>query len=97
VTGHQSCRWPDIRRDALHLTYAHAFLDPVAASREADLMTASITRLDSFDKVLAQAYGLSGKRFVFNAWPATRLGNEPPDGEHWSWDGFERAILGALA
>ncbi len=59
-------------------------------------MKASIERLTRFDNVLANAYGLDGPCLIFNAWPAARVGNEPPLGEYWVYNDFKSALLGLL-
>lgn len=78
------------------LNLATAFLEPVQADKGRDLASASIERLRCFHTALRRSYGLDGTSFVFNAWPPARAGNEPPEGEFWTWKAFEDAVAAAV-
>ncbi|GBD41510.1 CRISPR system Cascade subunit CasC [bacterium HR39] len=78
------------------LNLATAFLEPVRADEDRDLASASIERLRCFHTALRRSYGLDGTSFVFNAWPPARAGNEPPEGEFWTWKAFEDAVAAAV-
>ncbi|MCB1885180.1 MAG: type I-E CRISPR-associated protein Cas7/Cse4/CasC [Geminicoccaceae bacterium] len=60
----------------------NAFLDPVA--NDGDVMTASVARLRAHHATLRSAFG-GGDKVEFAAWPPLRLGNEPPEGEVWTF------------
>jgi CRISPR system Cascade subunit CasC len=82
------------------MNLAAAFLDPIQPQeddhRAYDLMQASIKRLQEFHAMVKRSYSITTRSTSFNAYPPVR-GNEPAEGEYWSFDDFRAALLAELA
>lgn len=75
------------------LNLGFAFLDPVTATREADILRTSIDRLKSFHDVLRESYGLRNRIRIFNGYPPARAQNQPQGDEVWQVEDLRRFVL----
>ncbi len=56
----------EVKEKRIPTSYANAFLKPVAAPADSDLLTESIRQLGHYAGLMSQGYGLNPKRLWFN-------------------------------